>query len=73
MATKWNGECVHCHKKMTADEPPPKNVDGYFCEQCTDPDWGGSCEVCGASPVVPVTGLCGPCTFGEADTINGNW
>ena len=39
----------------------------------TDPDWEGECEVCGASPIVPVTGLCGPCTFGEADTIGGNW
>ena len=39
----------------------------------TEPDWDGECEVCGQSPVVPVTGLCGPCTFGEADTIGGNW
>jgi len=39
----------------------------------TDPDWGGTCEVCGASPIVPATGMCGPCTFGEADTAGGNW
>ncbi len=39
----------------------------------TDPDWSGNCEDCNASPVVPVTGLCGPCTFGEADTAGGNW
>ena len=31
------------------------------------------CEVCGAKPVVRATGLCGPCTFGEAATANGNW
>lgn len=36
-------------------------------------DWTRGCEVCGAKPVVNVTGLCGPCTFGEAETINGNW
>lgn len=39
----------------------------------TEPNWKGKCEVCGASPIVPLTGMCGPCTFGEAETINGNW
>ncbi len=38
-----------------------------------EPDWEGECENCGASPVVPITGLCGPCTWGEADTMDGNW
>jgi hypothetical protein len=37
------------------------------------PDWKGACEVCGASPIVPATGMCGPCSFGEADTVGGNW
>lgn len=36
-------------------------------------DFTRGCEVCGQSPVVNVTGLCGPCTFGEEETINGNW
>lgn len=31
------------------------------------------CTVCKATPTVYPTGLCGPCCFGEADTINGNW
>ena len=39
----------------------------------TEPDWEGECETCGASPIVPITGMCGPCTFGEADTVAGNW
>lgn len=39
----------------------------------TAPDWSRTCELCGASPVVPATGMCGPCTFGEADTAGGNW
>jgi len=39
----------------------------------TEPDWTGSCENCGESPIVPATGMCGPCTFGEADTAGGNW
>jgi hypothetical protein len=41
--------------------------------QDTEPDWSGSCLVCGASPIVPMTGMCGPCTFGEAETAGGNW
>lgn len=39
----------------------------------TEPDWTGKCENCGASPIVPATGMCGPCTFGDADTVDGNW
>jgi hypothetical protein len=37
------------------------------------PDWKGECEVCSQSPTVSATGLCGPCTWGESDTMNGNW
>lgn len=34
----------------------------------------GECESCGMETVlVEEVGLCGPCCFGEADTINGNW
>lgn len=36
-------------------------------------NWDGECENCGESPTVSATGLCGPCTFGEAETIGGNW
>jgi hypothetical protein len=39
----------------------------------TAPDWAHECEVCGQVPVVPATGMCGPCTFGEAETAGGNW
>ncbi len=38
-----------------------------------EPDWTRVCENCGASPVVPITGMCGPCSFGEASTAGGNW
>lgn len=38
-----------------------------------EPDWTGKCDNCGESPIVPETGLCGPCTFGEAETVGGNW
>jgi len=36
-------------------------------------DWSGECDICGCGPTVPATGMCGPCTFGEAETVGGNW
>jgi ribosomal protein L37E len=34
----------------------------------------GECESCGQETIlVAIVGMCGPCTFGEAKTINGNW
>lgn len=34
----------------------------------------GKCDVCAMDTfLVEDTGLCGPCCFGEAETINGNW
>lgn len=36
-------------------------------------NWDVKCLVCGATPTVQATELCGPCTFGEADTAGGNW
>lgn len=38
-----------------------------------EPDYGSTCDVCGAFPVVPATGMCGPCSFGEASTAGGDW
>lgn len=38
-----------------------------------DKDWATECENCGSLPTVHPTGLCGPCCFGEADTLGGNW
>ena len=38
-----------------------------------EPDWNTPCEVCGAVPTVAGIGMCGPCTFGEAETAGGNW
>lgn len=37
------------------------------------PDWRGRCHNCGSSPTVPLTGLCGPCTFGTAEAVGGGW
>ncbi len=38
-----------------------------------DKDWDTSCSNCEGKPTVHPTELCGPCCFGEAETINGNW
>lgn len=35
-------------------------------------EWG-ICASCGQEQPLTEVGMCGPCTFGEADTINGNW
>ncbi len=57
MHNKWDAKPV---EKMTNSEAFEK-------------DWARGCENCGAKPVVNATGLCGPCTFGEAETAGGNW
>lgn len=31
------------------------------------------CVNCGATPSLPLTQLCGPCTFGDPATAGGNW
>lgn len=56
-------KCPNCNE--------PNDKKGHC--SCTRPDWNGECMNCGSTPVVPATGLCGPCTFGEADTLGGNW
>lgn len=59
-------DCIHAVQKV--------GVNARLLTQTeSQPDWNRKCLVCGASPVVPVTGLCGPCTFGEAETVGGNW
>lgn len=57
--------------QRSADVPPPPLKPG-------DPDWSRKCCVCGERPTVYVepkdpAPLCGPCTFGEAETAGGNW
>lgn len=50
-----------------------KETDKARKEKNHDPDYSFKCEACEAVPVFPPTGMCGPCTFGEADTLDGNW
>ena len=42
-------------------------------EEAFRPNFAEQCTVCGECPTVTATGLCGPCTFGEAATAGGNW
>jgi hypothetical protein len=37
------------------------------------PKWTEICDNCGQTPVVPISGLCGPCHFGTADAVHGGW
>ena len=50
-----------------------KRLIGRDLDPDIKPNWSRKCENCGATPIVPITGMCGPCTFGEADTADGNW
>ncbi len=59
--------------KKKDSEREGKTVPAMAHEPSMEPDWTGKCQVCGASPIVPETGMCGPCTFGEAETFDGNW
>lgn len=54
----------HKHKKKETFRSDAKE---------TKPDYSSKCDVCGETPVVPATGMCGPCSFGEAGTAGGNW
>jgi len=55
------------------DTPAEREKAKMTDEEAFEAVWTEECEVCGATPVVRATGLCGPCTFGEADTAGGNW
>ena len=70
------GECRCTHKRT---------ISGNQCMDCRkpikraasrrdgEPDYAVACTVCGAEPTVHPTELCGPCCFGEVDTLGGDW
>ena len=62
-----------CQNRAVNQEKSRRNKPNVPIMERSEPDWSGICEVCGQSPIVPATGMCGPCTFGEADTVGGNW
>lgn len=73
---KAKPKCYVCGKKVNLnkyDNDVQKGEAFPICDACYEPDWTRECEVCGSRPIVPATGMCGPCTWGEAETANGNW
>ena len=38
-----------------------------------EPNYVKACENCETIPTVPISGLCGPCHWGAAKTIDGGW
>jgi hypothetical protein len=53
--------------KIPNDNSPQAAAEAFACDHTR------KCEVCGDTPVVNATGLCGPHTFGESATMGGNW
>jgi len=43
------------------------------CERFFRKNWARGCCNCDQKPTVGDSELCGPCFFGEAETIGGNW
>lgn len=66
-------ECVRARWAVLSDLRQAYAPENMTNEEAFEKDWGRKCENCGATPVVNATGLCGPCTFGEAATAGGNW
>lgn len=67
---RFKYKCSECGEQVEFAEACSTDV---ICGKCSAPDWSSKCDVCGASPVVPQTGMCGQCSFGESDTANGDW
>ena len=55
-------------KKKQSKEQIDKDTERAFRK-----NYKVSCMVCEQKPTVGDLGLCGPCTWGEADTYGGNW
>lgn len=70
---KQSDTCWVCkHDPCTCQEDREKEAAMKY-EAENAPDWSRTCKSCGATPVHPISGMCGPCTFGEASTAGGEW
>jgi len=61
-----NQVCRVCYKKAMVKKIRQTEI-------MAEKDWKTKCIVCGQVPTMRATEMCGPCTFGEAETIGGNW
>lgn len=62
--------CKACREKRKREKRELERQDNGMANK--DKQWG-KCESCGQEQPLTEVGMCGPCTFGEADTVNGNW
>lgn len=63
-------KCRHARRQMEAAVANPKPRAAGNAD--FEPDWTRHCDNCHATPIVLLSGMCGPCTFGESET-GGNW
>ncbi len=66
----------HIYAKSDRRWPPskiPQGDDPAYAEERFAKDHTRGCSNCGMKPVVNAVGMCGPCTWGECETIDGNW
>lgn len=54
-------------------ERQPKHLSVAQTQKHFRPDHSRQCENCQQTPVVPLSGLCGPCHFGTAAAVDGDW
>lgn len=66
---------LHCPnaEESTYDSLLPDEGPVYCGPYRSEQNWETPCDTCAALPTVENSGLCGPCFFGEADTVGGNW
>ncbi len=57
--------CIGCGAKPKAQ--------AFATRRSRGPDFNRRCSVCHQPGVVPETGMCGPCTFGDSSTVGGNF
>ena len=72
-ATEHGRQMHMSDMRHTMATPKRKPVKRHTFTPETDPDWTSGCDLCGAKPVMPATGMCGPCSTGDASTVAGNW
>jgi len=66
-------DAARAREKEAMKREDEKEAKDVTKENAFDAVWDVKCDVCGAVPTVKATGMCGGCTFGEADTMGGDW
>lgn len=69
----YTGPWYEEQDELRRDQADPGRKERLAKLQDGDKNWETPCQNCEALPTVHPTDLCGPCCFGEADTVGGNW